>query len=132
MTTSETLICLQLEGEARVKQLLTVELTLVNSLPEKLKDCTFTIDGVGLTDSKPLTRGCAQFFALLPAVLLPANGASCRVHVSCRIGDVGPRQEAKARVQFRPSKAGATVLLVNFDSDKLTNIKSFINVVVGE
>lgn len=53
-------------------------------------------------------------------------------HVSCRIGDVGPRQEAKASLQFSPSRAGATVLLVNFDSDKLNSIKSSINVDVRE
>uniref|UniRef100_H2UTL3 Protein-glutamine gamma-glutamyltransferase 2 n=1 Tax=Takifugu rubripes TaxID=31033 RepID=H2UTL3_TAKRU len=45
-------------------------------------------------------------------------------HVSRRIEDVGPRQEAKASLQFSPSRAGATVLLVNFDSDKLNNIKT--------
>lgn len=55
------------------------------------------------------------------------------VHTSLhRIDDVGPRQEAKASVQFRPSQAGATVLLVNFNSDKLTNVRSFINVTVGQ
>lgn len=53
-------------------------------------------------------------------------------HVSRRIGDVGPRQEAKASLQFSPSRAGATVLLVNFDSDKLNSIKSSINVDVRE
>lgn len=127
---SENLICLQLEGEARVEQLLTAELTLVNSLPELLKECSFTIEGVGLTDGKPITHKCACLLTWVPP---PFGIAESRhVHVSCRIGDVGPRQEAKASVQFRPSRAGATVLLVNFTSDKLINIKSFINVVIGE
>lgn len=128
----EDLLCLQLVGEARVEQLLTAELTLVNPLPELLKDCSFTIEGVGLTDGKPLTHRCARLFALVPALLISDHDASRRVHVSCSIGDVGPRQEAKASIQFSPSRAGATVLLVNFHSDKLTNIKSFINVVIGE
>lgn len=55
-----------------------------------------------------------------------------RAHVSGRIGDVGPRQEATASVQLRPSRAGTTVLLVNFHSDKLPNVKSSIDVVIGE
>ncbi|XP_056897764.1 protein-glutamine gamma-glutamyltransferase 2-like [Takifugu flavidus] len=96
---------IQLSGEAKVSQLLTAKLTLLNPLPELLQDCSFTIEGVDLTKGKPLTH---------------------------RIGDVGPRQEAKASLQFRPSRAGATVLLVNFDSDKLNNIKSSINVDVRE
>lgn len=54
------------------------------------------------------------------------------LHVCGSIGDVGPGQEARASVQLRPSRAGATVLLVNFHSDKLTNVRSFINVVIGE
>lgn len=130
--TSEILTCLQLVGEARVKQLLTAELTLVNSLPELLNDCSFTIEGAGLTDGKPVTLKCARLFTLVPALLISDSDVSRRMHVSCRIGDVGPRQEAKASVQFSPSRVGATVLLVNFHSDKLTNIKSFINVVIGE
>lgn len=54
------------------------------------------------------------------------------VYGSYRIGAVGPKQEAKASIKFSPTAVGSTVLLVNFDSDKLRNIKSFINVVVKE
>ncbi|CAG03221.1 unnamed protein product, partial [Tetraodon nigroviridis] len=97
-------IQIKLVGEARAKGLLTAELTLVNSLPEVLKDCSFTLEGVGLTEGGALTHS---------------------------IGDVGPGQEARASVQLCPSRAGATVLLVNFHSDKLTNVRSFINVVIG-
>lgn len=46
---------LQLLGEATVKQSVTAELTLVNPLPERLQDCSFTVEGVGLTDGKPIT-----------------------------------------------------------------------------
>lgn len=45
----------QLVGEARVNQPVKAELTLLNPLPEPLKDCSFTIGLEGLTDSKPLT-----------------------------------------------------------------------------
>lgn len=47
---------LQLVGEATVHQSLTAELTLLNPLPELLQDCSFTIEGVGLTDGKPITK----------------------------------------------------------------------------
>lgn len=96
---------IKLVGEAIVNQAVTAELTLLNPLPEPLQDCSFTIEGVGLTEGKPITE---------------------------RIGAVGPKQEAKASIKFSPTSVGSNVLLVNFDSDKLKNIKSFINVVVKE
>lgn len=58
--------CLQLSGEAKVNQLLTAELTLVNPLPELLQDCSFTIEGVGLTEGKPVTLRYAHLFTLSP------------------------------------------------------------------
>uniref|UniRef100_A0A3Q3IH57 Protein-glutamine gamma-glutamyltransferase 2 n=1 Tax=Monopterus albus TaxID=43700 RepID=A0A3Q3IH57_MONAL len=98
-------IKIKLTGEAVVNQPVTAELTLLNPLPEPLQDCSFTIQGV--------------------VVFTVA-------YDSCRIGAVGPKQEAKARLEFTPTAAGSSVLLVNFDSDKVRNIKSFINVVVKE
>uniref|UniRef100_A0A7N6BJ92 Protein-glutamine gamma-glutamyltransferase 2 n=1 Tax=Anabas testudineus TaxID=64144 RepID=A0A7N6BJ92_ANATE len=81
-------IDIKLMGDATVNQPVTANLTLLNPLPEQLQDCSFTIEGVGLTDGKPIT--------------------------------------------VNPSSSGSTVLLVNFDSNKLSNIKSFVNVVVKE
>uniref|UniRef100_A0A8C4ER17 Protein-glutamine gamma-glutamyltransferase 2 n=1 Tax=Dicentrarchus labrax TaxID=13489 RepID=A0A8C4ER17_DICLA len=99
------MINLYLVGEATVNQSVTAEMSLLNPLPELLQDCSFTIEGVGLTDGKPVTA---------------------------ETEDVGPKQEAKASVKFTPTRVGSSVLLVNFDSDKLKNIKSFINVAVKE
>uniref|UniRef100_A0A8C6S4U6 Protein-glutamine gamma-glutamyltransferase 2 n=1 Tax=Neogobius melanostomus TaxID=47308 RepID=A0A8C6S4U6_9GOBI len=73
----------------------TDKLTLVNPLPEWLRKCSFTVEGVGLTGSQ--------------------------------VEDVGPKEEAKACLKLSPSAAGSTVLLVNFDSSKLRNIKGFID-----
>uniref|UniRef100_A0A7N6AUD5 Protein-glutamine gamma-glutamyltransferase 2 n=1 Tax=Anabas testudineus TaxID=64144 RepID=A0A7N6AUD5_ANATE len=98
-------IDIKLMGDATVNQPVTANLTLLNPLPEQLQDCSFTIEGVGLTDGKPIT---------------------------VKTGAVGPKEEAKASVEFSPSSSGSTVLLVNFDSNKLSNIKSFVNVVVKE
>lgn len=96
---------IKLLGEATVNQPVTAELTLLNPLPEPLQDCSFAIEGVGLTNGKPIIA---------------------------KIGSVGPKQEAKASIEFTPTTAGSNALLVNFDSHKLRNIKSFINVVVKE
>uniref|UniRef100_A0AAQ5ZY56 Protein-glutamine gamma-glutamyltransferase 2 n=1 Tax=Amphiprion ocellaris TaxID=80972 RepID=A0AAQ5ZY56_AMPOC len=96
---------IKLLGEATLNQKVAAELTLLNPLPEPLQDCSFTIEGVGLTDSKPITA---------------------------EIGSVSPKQEAKASIEFTPSTAGSCVLLGNFDSNRLKNIKSFINVTVKE
>lgn len=96
---------IKLLGEAVVKQSVSAELTLINPLPEALQGCSFTIEGVGLTDGKPRTA---------------------------EIGSVGPGQEARASLDFTPSSTGSLVLLGNFDSNKLKNIKSFINVTVKE
>lgn len=101
----EPVIEIKLVGEATLYESMTAELSLLNPLPEPLQDCSFTMEGVGLTDGKPIIL---------------------------RIGTVGPKQEAKASVELSPSVTGPSVLLVNFDSDKLRNIKSFINVMVNE
>ncbi|KAM4563545.1 protein-glutamine gamma-glutamyltransferase 2-like [Odontesthes bonariensis] len=96
---------IKLVGEATLNEPVKTELTLLNPLPEPLQDCSFTIEGVGLTDGRPITA---------------------------KIGTVDPKQEAKANIEFKPTIAGSGALLVNFDSNKLKNIKSFISVVVRE
>uniref|UniRef100_A0A671TW19 Protein-glutamine gamma-glutamyltransferase 2 n=1 Tax=Sparus aurata TaxID=8175 RepID=A0A671TW19_SPAAU len=85
-----------LVGELKVKRSVTAQLTLLNTLPERLRDCSFTIEGVGLTDGKPITEN---------------------------IGTVEAKQEAKASISFIPTSVGSSKLLVNFDSDKLKNIR---------
>lgn len=56
MTHAHVNTSLQLVGELKVKQSATAQLTLMNTLPERLRDCSFTIEGVGLTDGKPITE----------------------------------------------------------------------------
>lgn len=43
---------LQVLGETRVNQPLVVELTMLNTLPEKLQDCVFILQGSGLVDGR--------------------------------------------------------------------------------
>uniref|UniRef100_A0A0F8AN78 Protein-glutamine gamma-glutamyltransferase 2 n=2 Tax=Larimichthys crocea TaxID=215358 RepID=A0A0F8AN78_LARCR len=94
---------IKLVGEAMVNKSVTAMLTMLNPLPETLRDCSFTIEGISLTEGKPITQ---------------------------KIGTVGRKQEAKASIEFIPTRVGSSKLLVNFDSDKLNDIKSFIKVVV--
>ncbi|XP_037096972.1 protein-glutamine gamma-glutamyltransferase 2-like [Syngnathus acus] len=94
---------IKLLGEAKVRQPVSVRLTMANPLPEALQDCSFTVAGAGLVDGKPITF---------------------------KIGRVGPKQEATATAMFTPTTAGSSVLLVSFDSDKLKNIKNSISIVV--
>ncbi|KAJ0036185.1 hypothetical protein NQD34_004862 [Periophthalmus magnuspinnatus] len=94
-------INIQVKGVMHVNSSACVDLTLSNPLPEPLHKCSFTAEGAGLTGTQPIT---------------------------VEVGEVGAKEEAKARVEFTPSAAGSMVLVVNFDSKELRNIKSFINV----
>ncbi|XP_061592517.1 protein-glutamine gamma-glutamyltransferase 2-like [Cololabis saira] len=96
---------IKLEGEAAVNQPMTVELTMLNSLPEPLQDCSFTIEVTDVTDGKPITE---------------------------KVGTVGAKEEVKASITFIPTTAGPGALFVNFDSDKLNNIKSFMDFIVKQ
>jgi len=53
-------------------------------------------------------------------------------HSISRLGPVAPHQEAQASVQLLPRAPGSTVLLVDFHSDKLKNVKNFITVNIKE
>ncbi|XP_072304882.1 protein-glutamine gamma-glutamyltransferase 2-like [Eucyclogobius newberryi] len=92
---------IQVLGEMHVNSSVQVDLTLSNPLPEALHKCSFTAEGAGLTGTQPIV---------------------------VKVGDVGPKGEARAHMELSPTAAGSTVLLVNFDSKELRNIKSFIHV----
>ncbi|XP_042348629.1 protein-glutamine gamma-glutamyltransferase 2-like [Plectropomus leopardus] len=58
-------IKIKLLEEATVNQSVKAELTLLNPLPEPLRDCSFTVEGVGLTDGKPITAKYVNFILTL-------------------------------------------------------------------
>lgn len=97
-------IDIKLLGEARVNQPVVVELTMLNTLPENLQDCSFILQGSDLIAGK----------------------------IETSIEPVGPKEEAKARVEFKPSTVGTCMLVVRFNSDKLSNVNSSLNIVVKE
>lgn len=54
------------------------------------------------------------------------------VCLSCRVDPVGPQEEAKARMELRPTTVGLCMLVVKFKSDKLSNINNSLNILVKE
>ncbi|XP_067095240.1 protein-glutamine gamma-glutamyltransferase 2a isoform X1 [Osmerus mordax] len=98
-------INIRILGEPRVGQLLSAEVSLQNPLPEALQNCCFSLEGAGLTGAHTITH---------------------------MVGTVGPQQEAKVKVDFIPTNVGLHKLLVDFDSDKLSNVKGFLNIDVKE
>lgn len=44
-----------------VNKSVTAELTMLNPLPEMLGDCSFTIEGISLTEGKPITQKYVNF-----------------------------------------------------------------------
>uniref|UniRef100_A0A8K9V2D2 protein-glutamine gamma-glutamyltransferase n=1 Tax=Oncorhynchus mykiss TaxID=8022 RepID=A0A8K9V2D2_ONCMY len=89
----------------RVNQKLSAQISLQNPLPEPLQNCFFSVIGAGLTDGKILIQN---------------------------VGTVGPKQEVKYTVEFTPTSTGSRTLTVDFDSDKLSNIKGYLNIEIKE
>lgn len=79
------------------------ELTLKNPLPVPLTDCSFTIEGAGLTD-----------------------GQVCQA-----ITDVDQGQEAKVKLYFTPKQFGLRKLVAEFNSNKLRHVKGYRNVIIA-
>ncbi|XP_043946131.1 protein-glutamine gamma-glutamyltransferase 2 [Protopterus annectens] len=79
------------------------EVTLKNPLPVPLTNCSFTIEGAGLTE-----------------------GQVCE-----NIRDVDKNQEAKAKLYFTPKQSGMRKLVVEFNSNKLQNVKGYRNVIIA-
>ncbi|XP_051488984.1 protein-glutamine gamma-glutamyltransferase 2 isoform X1 [Apus apus] len=97
-------IKIRILGEPMQNRKLVAEISLVNPLTAPLNNCVFVVEGTGLTDgqqSKELEE------------------------------PVEPQAEAKFRLDFVPSQAGLHKLMVDFESDKLTGVKGFRNVIIA-
>ncbi|MFT7812756.1 protein-glutamine gamma-glutamyltransferase 2-like [Arapaima gigas] len=81
---------------------LAAEISLQNPLPEMLENCSFSLGGGSLMAAKAVER----------------------------IGSLNPGQEAKVTMHFTPVGPGMRKLLVDFNSDKLCNIKGFKNIFI--
>ncbi|XP_030621148.1 protein-glutamine gamma-glutamyltransferase 2-like [Chanos chanos] len=82
-------------GEMVVSRKVTALISFTNPLPITLKGGLFTVEGAGLTEAQEV----------------PAPE------------DIGPGQNVTVKFSFKPKRAGLRKLLVDFDSDKLRDVK---------
>nr|XP_006641558.1 PREDICTED: protein-glutamine gamma-glutamyltransferase 2-like [Lepisosteus oculatus] len=95
-------------GEAVVSQPLKAQITFVNPLPVTLRGGVFTTECAGVSSSPVLTDSLALSSS----------------------EEIGPGQTLTVQVSFKPSKPGLRTLLVDFDTDKLKDVKGLAKVIV--
>uniref|UniRef100_A0A3B3C9G0 protein-glutamine gamma-glutamyltransferase n=1 Tax=Oryzias melastigma TaxID=30732 RepID=A0A3B3C9G0_ORYME len=95
-------LLVQLQGKAVVQQQVTANISFTNPLPAPLKGGVFTVEGAGLLSAAP-------------------------IHVE---GEIFPGQKVEIRFSFSPVRTGVRKLLVDFDSDRLKDVKGTATVVV--
>ncbi|XP_063052462.1 protein-glutamine gamma-glutamyltransferase 2-like [Engraulis encrasicolus] len=94
---------IKVTGEAAVGQKVTAYITLKNPLPVTLKNGVFTVEGAGLTT----------------ATEIPVLAISLLSHSNA----IQPGEEVTVKHSFKPMRYGMRKLLVDFDSDKLMDVK---------
>ncbi|XP_070686853.1 protein-glutamine gamma-glutamyltransferase 2 [Pempheris klunzingeri] len=95
-------LLVQVPGQAFLWQQVTAFISFANPLPVPLKGGVFTVEGAGLL-------------------------SATEIHIN---GDVAPGQKVSVRVSFSPIRTGVRKLLVDFDSDRLKDVKGVATVVV--
>lgn len=97
-------IKIRILGEPMQNRKLVAEVSLVNPLAAPLHNCVFVVEGAGLTNGQRIKE---------------------------LEEPVEPQAEAKFRVDFVPPQAGLHKLMVDFESDKLTGVKGYRNVIIA-
>uniref|UniRef100_A0A7N9AL23 protein-glutamine gamma-glutamyltransferase n=1 Tax=Mastacembelus armatus TaxID=205130 RepID=A0A7N9AL23_9TELE len=92
----------QVPGKAVVQQQVTAYISFTNPLPVALNGGVFTVEGAGLL-------------------------YATKVHVR---GNVFPGQKVSVKLAFSPMRTGVRKLLVDFDSDRLKDVKGVATLVV--
>ncbi|KAK2918158.1 hypothetical protein Q8A73_004904 [Channa argus] len=100
LSTPELLVTVP--GKALLQKTITAYISFTNPLSAPLKGGVFTVEGAGLLEAT-------------------------EIHVD---GDVSPGQKVSAKVSFSPMRTGVRKLLVDFDSDRLKDVKGVATVVV--
>lgn len=95
-------ITIQIHGDPVVHKQMTAEIRYTNPLQVPLKHCVFTVEGTYLI------YGMEKF----------------------RVNEIGVNQTTTIHVELTPSKAGPRKLMVDFDCDKMTDVKGFKNITV--
>ncbi|XP_072370766.1 protein-glutamine gamma-glutamyltransferase 2-like isoform X2 [Scyliorhinus torazame] len=81
-----------------------IEVSFQNSFPEILKECVLTLEGAGLIEGE----------------------------MEVNVPNVAVNELAKIKCTFTPYKTGLKKLLLDFDCDKLRDVKGFLNITVQE
>ncbi|RVE72107.1 hypothetical protein OJAV_G00058570 [Oryzias javanicus] len=97
-------LAVQLQGRAVVQQQMMANISFTNPLPVPLKGGVFTVEGSGLL-------------------------SAAQINVE---GEIFPGQKVEIRFSFSPVRMGVRKLLVDFDSDRLKDVKGIATVVVRE
>ncbi|XP_078478684.1 LOW QUALITY PROTEIN: protein-glutamine gamma-glutamyltransferase 2-like [Lampetra planeri] len=95
-------LLVQVPGKAVVHRPLTAYMSFTNPLPVPLKGGVFTIEGAGLL-------------------------SATEIHMN---GDIAPGQRVSVKLSFSPVRTGVRKLLVDFDSDRLNDMKGVATVIV--
>ncbi|XP_041125459.1 protein-glutamine gamma-glutamyltransferase 2 isoform X1 [Polyodon spathula] len=97
-------LAIKIIGEPVVSRKLTAQITFVNPLPITLSEGVFTIEGAGLTNMQEIQSP----------------------------KEIKPGQEVTVSVSFKPTKPGLRKLLVDFDTNKLRDVKGCASVIVRD
>ncbi|XP_042656729.1 protein-glutamine gamma-glutamyltransferase 2 [Tyto alba] len=97
-------IKIRILGEPMQNRKLVAEISLVNPLAAPLNNCVFVVEGAGLTDGQQVKE---------------------------LEGPMEPQAEAKFRLDFVPRQSGLRKLMVDFESNKLTGVKGYRNVIIA-
>ncbi|XP_078092532.1 protein-glutamine gamma-glutamyltransferase 2-like [Mustelus asterias] len=98
------LIIKMLSHSAVLTKKAVVEISFQNHFPEILKDCVMTLEGAGLIEGEK----------------------------EIKFPDVAPNELAKVKCDFVPYKSGLKKLLVDFDCDKVRDVKGSLDITVQE
>ncbi|XP_066541693.1 protein-glutamine gamma-glutamyltransferase 2 [Hoplias malabaricus] len=92
----------KMTGEAVVSRKLTAIISFNNPLPVTLQRGVFTVEGSGLTEEEAIPH----------------------------LEPIAPGQHVAVKFTFKPSRAGLRKLLVDFDSDRLRDVKGEATIIV--
>ncbi|XP_058244165.1 protein-glutamine gamma-glutamyltransferase 2 [Hemibagrus wyckioides] len=93
---------IKITGEAMVSRKLTAVISFTNPLPITLTGGVFTVEGAGLTGAQEIQAP----------------------------GNIGPGQDVVVKISFKPIRTGLRKLLVDFDSDRLKDVKGQATIIV--
>ncbi|XP_029524001.1 protein-glutamine gamma-glutamyltransferase 2-like [Oncorhynchus nerka] len=91
-------------GDAVVSRKLIAHISFTNPLPITLRGGVFTVEGAGLTAPRELQAP----------------------------GNIGPGEDVKVKLSFKPTRAGLRKLMVDFDADRLRDVKGIATLIVRD